>query len=123
MKIVKLIICILFGLMFLNSGLNKLFHYLPMPELTEAQKSIFAAFGQISWLMPLVAVAEIVGGILFMTNKYRALGAIIIFPVMVGIFLHHLILEPSNMIMVIVLLAINLWMIFDNWKKYKPMVQ
>jgi uncharacterized membrane protein YphA (DoxX/SURF4 family) len=122
MRIVKLIVCILFGLMFLNAGLNKLFNYMPMPEMTDAQKDMFGAFMKIVWLMPLVAVIEITGGILFMIPKTRALGAIVILPVMTGILLHHLILEPSGIPVAIVLMVINLWMIFDNWGKYKPMV-
>ncbi len=122
MKIVKLVICILFGLMFLNSGLNKLFNYMPMPELTEAQKAAFGAFMQITWLMPLVAVAEIVGAVLFMIPKYRALGAIVIFPVMVGIFLHHLTMDPTGLPVAAVLMLINLWIILDNRKKYQPMI-
>ncbi len=122
MRIVKLIVCILFGLMFLNAGLNKLFNYMPMPEMTPAQMEVFGAFMKLTWLMPLVAVIEIAGGILFMIPKTRALGAIVILPVMTGILLHHLTLEPSGIPIAIVLMLINLWMIFDNWGKYKPMV-
>jgi hypothetical protein len=108
--------------MFINSGLNKFFNYMPMPELTEAQKQAFGAFMQIIWLMPLIATAEIVGGVLCLTNKYRPLGAIIIFPVMVGILLHHLTMDRSGAVIAIVLMAINLWIIIDNWKRYQPMI-
>ena len=121
MKIVKLVICILFGLMFINSGLNKFFNYMPMPELTEAQKAAFGAFMQITWLMPLVAVIEIVGGLLFMIPRYRALGAIVILPVMTGVFIHHSTMDTSGFPIAAVLMAINLWMIFDNWKKYQAL--
>lgn len=41
----------------------------------------------IKWLLPLIAVAEIIGGILVIISKNKALGAIIIFPVMVGVLL------------------------------------
>ena len=69
-------VSLLFGLMFINSGLNKFFNYLPMPkELPEGLIKTMTAFMAIGWLMPLIAVSEIVGGILFITNKYRALGA------------------------------------------------
>ncbi|MEJ7778407.1 MAG: DoxX family protein [Daejeonella sp.] len=119
MKIVKLILYILFGLMFVNAGLNKFFNYMPMPEFTEAQIKIFSAFTVITWLMPLIAVIEIIGGILFMNNRYRALGAIVVLPVMVGILVHHSVLEPSGLIIALVLMAINLLAIFDNWQKYQ----
>lgn len=77
---------------------------------------------QISWLMPLVGAIEIIGGVLFITNKFRALGAIVILPVMVGIVLTNLIYSPSGLPIALVLLAINIWVIIENRKKYLPMV-
>ncbi len=118
------VVSVLFGLMFINSGLNKFFNYMPMPEdLPEKMMKLFTAFMEIGWLMPLIAVAEIVGGLLFITNKYMALGAIIIFPVMIGILLTHLINAPSGLPIALVLLAINLWVIIENREKYLPMIQ
>jgi putative oxidoreductase len=117
-------VSILFGLMFINSGLNKFFNYMPMPkDMPENMIKLMTAFMAISWLMPLIAVAEIVGGLLFMTNKYRALGAIIIFPVMIGIVLTHIVYAPSGLPLALILLAINLWAIIDNREKYMPMIR
>jgi putative oxidoreductase len=123
MKIVKLIFCILFGLMFINAGLNKFFNYMPVPEMTAEQMDVMGAFMKLSWLMPLVGAVEIIGGILFIPAKTRALGAIVIFPVMVGIVLHHAVLDPGNIAIALVLLLINLCISADNRKKYKPMVE
>lgn len=123
MKIAKLVICVLFGLFMLNSGLNKLLQYMPMPEdLTEAQLEMFGHFKAISWLMPLVAVAEIIGGLLFIIPKLRALGALIMLPISTGILLHHLVLDTAmpGMAISIIIFAINLWILFDNWSKYRP---
>jgi len=123
-KKILLVVCILFGLMFINAGLNKIFNYIPAPtDLSEKMMKVMAAFMEIGWLMPLVAVAEIVGGILFMIPKLRALGAIIIFPVMIGIILTHIFLEPSGLPLALVLLAINLWVIIENREKYMPMIK
>ena len=84
---------------------------------------LMGAFMEIGWLMPLIAIAEIVGGILFITNKYRALGAIIIFPVMIGILLTNIINTPKGLPLAIVLLAINIWVIIENRAKYLPMIK
>lgn len=113
----------LMGLMMINSGLNKFFQYMPMPEnLSEGMMKDFGALMEISWLMPLVAVAEIVGGILLIIPKYRALGALILFPVMVGILLVHLVVEPAGLIMTMVLWVILGWIIYENMHKYKPII-
>ena len=122
MKIVKNVICVLFGLMFLNAGLDKFFHYMPMPEMPADMMKVFEAFGTIKWLMPLVGFIEIIGGLLFIVPKTRALGAIVILPVMAGIILHNSVFMPSGLSIAGVLLLINIWVIADNWKKYQPMV-
>jgi putative oxidoreductase len=123
-KKILFVVSLLFGLMFINAGLNKFFNYMPMPkDMPESMTKVMGAFMEISWLMPLIAIAEIVGGILFITNKYRALGAIIIFPVMIGILLTNIINAPSGLPIAIVLLAINLWVIVENRAKYLPMVK
>lgn len=97
---------------------------MPMPkDMPESLMNLMQTFMQITWLMPLIAVAEIVGGILVITSKYRALGAIIIFPVMVGIVLTHIINAPSGLVIALVLFAINLWIIIENRAKYLPMIK
>jgi uncharacterized membrane protein YphA (DoxX/SURF4 family) len=117
-------VSLLFGLMFINSGLNKFFNYMPMPkDMPEDVIKLMTAFMQIGWLMPLVAFAEIVGGVLFITNKFRALGAIVIFPVLVGILLTHIISVPSGLPMALALLGIELWVIIENREKYLPMIK
>jgi putative oxidoreductase len=123
MKIVKIIVFALFGLLFIQAGADKLFHFMPTPELTEVQKKSFEAFMQIAWLMPLVAVIEILGGVLIAIPRFRALGAIVILPIIVGIFLHHTVVDRSAMIFAIVLAAINIWAIADNYKKYEALIK
>ena len=79
-------VSLLFGLMFINSGLNKFFNYMPVPkDLPENMMKLMAAFMEIGWLLPLIAIVEITGGILFITNKFRALGAIMILPIIIGV--------------------------------------
>ena len=122
MKIIKFILCLLFGLMFLNAGLDKLFHYIPVPEMTPEMQEIGEAFMTIKWLMPLIAVIEITGGLLFIFPKTRALGAIVILPVMVGIIVHHSVHMPEGLVIPGIMFLINLWMIYDNWHKYRALV-
>ncbi len=120
---ILLVVCLLFGLMFINAGLNKFFNYMPAPkELPESIIKGMTAFMAIKWLFPLVGISEIVGGLLFITNKYRALGAIIIFPIIIGILLTTLVYAPSGLPLALVILATNLWVLFENREKYMPMI-
>lgn len=123
-KIILQILSALFGIMFVNSGLNKFFQYMPMPEsMPESMMKATAAMMEINWLIPLVGVGEILGGILFIFSRTRALGAVVIFPVMIGIVLTHLFISAMGLPIALVLFAVNLWVIFENWSRYLPMVQ
>ena len=123
-KKILFIVSLLFGLMFINAGLNKIFNYIPVPDdLPENMVNLMKALMAISWLMPLIAVVEIIGGVLFITNRFRALGALITFPIMIGIVLTHVINAQSGLPLVFCLLAINLWVMFENREKYMPLVK
>ncbi|MEO6347192.1 MAG: DoxX family membrane protein [Aquaticitalea sp.] len=117
------VLSLLFGLMFINAGLDKLLHYMPMPDdIPEHLLKVMSAIMDIGWLMPLVAVVEIVGGLLFIFSRTRALGAVVIFPVMIGIMLTNTITEPSGLPIALVLFLINLWVLYENRAKYAPMI-
>lgn len=95
----------------------------PPKDLPEAMQKAGAAFMTIGWLMPLTGIFEIIGGFLFIFGKTRALGAIIILPIMVGIVLTAIYQAPNVLPLALVLAAINVWIIIDNREKYLPMVR
>jgi uncharacterized membrane protein YphA (DoxX/SURF4 family) len=116
------VVSLLFGLMFINAGLNKFFNYMPVPkDMPESTLAMFGAFMQIKWLMPLIGIAEVIGGVLIIIPRYRALGATIIFPVMVGIVLTTVSLG-SGLPMTLVLLAVLIWIMMENREKYLPLI-
>ncbi len=83
---------------------------------------MFVAMMEITWLMPLLATFEIIGGLLFILPQFRALGAMIIIPIMVGILAHHFTLG-FGLPIPLILTAILVWVIVENWKKYMPMIK
>jgi uncharacterized membrane protein YphA (DoxX/SURF4 family) len=116
-------VCLLFGLLLVNSGLNKFFNYMPVPEdLPAGMADLMGCMMAFGWLMPLVGLVEIVSGILIVFPKTRALAAIMIFPVVVGIVLTHTVNETSGLPIALVVLAVNLWVFFENRRKYMPML-
>src|SRR5690606_3682673 len=103
----------IFGLFLINGGLDKFFHYMPTPEdLNPELIKDFEALVEITWLMPLIALAELIGGILLIFPRTRALGALIVLPVMVGVLLTHIFVAPGQIIVAIVIWAILLWILF-----------
>lgn len=123
-KRIIFIISLLFGIMFINAGLNKFLNYMPIPDdLPEKMINVMTAFMEINWLMPLVGIVEILGGILFIIPKTRVLGAIVIFPIMIGILLTNIFYAPSGLPIAIILLLINAWIIYENRGKYLSLVK
>ncbi|SEL75130.1 DoxX family protein [Parapedobacter koreensis] len=123
-RTVLTVLSVLFGLLLINGGLNKFFNYMPVPEdIPEATAKDFGALMEIVWLMPLIGLAELVGGVLIIFPKTRALGALVIFPVMVGVLLTHIFVDTSGLITAIVIWVILLWIIYENREKYLPIVK
>ena len=117
------VLCLLTGLLFINAGLDKFFHYMPVPkDMPEKMVKMGAAFMEIGWLLPLVGAAEIVGGLLLIIPGTRALGALVIVPVLTGILLTNITVAPSGLPIVFAIIAIILWVIIENREKYLPMV-
>lgn len=122
-KKIMFVLCLLTGLMFINAGLDKFFHYMPIPkDMTEKMMASGKAFMEIGWILPLVGTIELLGGTLLIFNKTRALGAIVILPVLTGILLTNIYAAPSGLPIVAVLIAIILWVIIENREKYMPMI-
>ncbi len=122
MKIVKTILFVLFGLMFINAGLDKFLHYMPIPPLEPEIMKVGEAFMTIKWLMPLVGAVELISGLLFLFPKTRLLGALMIFPVMIGIMLHNAVYMPEGLAIAGVFFLINLWVFYENKEKIKGLI-
>lgn len=122
MKIVKVILFTLFGLMFINAGLDKFLHYMPIPPLEPEVVKVGEAFMSIKWLMPLVGAVELIAGLLFLFPKTRLLGALMIFPVMIGILLHNAVYMPSGLLIAGVFFLINVMVLYENKGRIKGLV-
>ncbi|OYW80565.1 MAG: DoxX family protein [Sphingobacteriia bacterium 28-36-52] len=115
---------VLFALMFINGGLNKFFNYIPVPpDLPAEMVKVNTALMEIVWLMPLIAIVELIGGILLLFPKLRALGAIMIFPIMVGIVHIHATVALSGLPLAIILAVILFWIMWENRAKYIQLIK
>lgn len=121
MKILKTILFTLFALMFINAGLDKFLHYMPVPELPEETQKVFTAIMQIPWLLPLVGAMELTGGLLALFPRTRTIGALVLFPVMIGILAQNFTVSPGiqGIAIAVILFLILLWILFDNKHKLR----
>jgi putative oxidoreductase len=92
MKILVLIARILLGLVFLVFGLNGFFMFLPMGPMPTGLAGQFVTALLQSHYVLVVSALQIAGGALLLANRYVPLGLTILGPIIVNIFLYHLLL-------------------------------
>lgn len=118
------VLCVIFGILLINGGLDKFLHYMPVPENLPAELvKDSAAFMEISWLMPLIGSVELLGGLLVIIPRTRALAAILVTPVMTGVLFTHFTVAPDGIPVVIVIWLILGWIIFENREKYLALIK
>ena len=123
MKKASTIISILLGLTLITFGLNKFFNFMPVMELSAPGLEFMGAFVKIGYGMAIVAIIEIITGILIATNKYRALALVILFPIMLNALLFHMFLDPENILPAIIAVGMNLFLMYSNKEKYASLFQ
>ena len=92
MKIAALIARILLGLVFLVFGLNGFLMFLPMGPMPPGLAGQFVTALLQSHYVLVVSALQIAGGALLLVNRYVPLGLTILGPIIVNIFLYHLLL-------------------------------
>jgi hypothetical protein len=96
---------------------------MPIPPLEPEVVKVGEAFLSIKWLLPLVGAVELIAGLLFLFSKTRLLGAMMIFPVMIGILLHNAVYMPSGLLIAGVLFGINLWVLYDHKQTIRSLIK
>lgn len=114
-------IYLLFGFTFVYAGLYKFFPALPvLPFIEGVQRRVIAAFCDVPWLMPLLATAEIAGGLLMFIPRTRAFAAVMLLPVIAGIVLHNITVDPVTLPVALAVALTEVWILYRNRDKYKP---
>lgn len=71
-------------------GLNKFFGFIPVEPPADATAQAFMGAMFTSYLLVVVAIAEIVGGILLIISKTRFLGWLLLLPIIFNIVAFHI---------------------------------
>lgn len=123
MKIAVIIVRVLLAAMYLFASVSYFIKYMPeQPKMTTEQMTFMSGVMAAVYLMPLIKITELVGGILLLFGRTAPLGALIIFPVTLNIFLYHAYLGPKDLPMVGVMLIFNLFLFYAYRQKYLPII-
>ncbi len=116
------------GLIFALFGLNGLMMIMtgsgfipmppPAPEFGEAMGGLF----KLGYLMPLVKVLEIIGGVLLLIGVYKRLALVLLIPIIVNIVGVHLFLDPSGLPIGILTTALAVYLVSVEWKGFSQLL-
>jgi len=112
---------IFLGLILLVFGANKFFHFLPMPPMEGAPAEFMGALGNTGYMLPLIALTEVVAGVLLLLNKWVGLALILAAIISVNIVAFHLALYPAGVGLAAVVAILNIVLMYANWKKFKTL--
>ena len=114
-----MVLRLLLGLILLVFGANKFFGFIPMEAPPEG--SFMASLIATGYMIPLIAITEIVAGVLLLINKWTGLALILAATISVNIVLFHLALDPAGIAAAALVAALNAVLIYANWKKFKTL--
>lgn len=111
-----------FGAVLLFFGCNKIFSFLPIPEHVGFAENFFQTINSSGYIMPIIAMVQIFAGVAFLTNRYVALGLVVLFPITLNIFLFHALHAVSAIVPATIFMAWNTMLIFSRFDKYRPLL-
>jgi uncharacterized membrane protein YphA (DoxX/SURF4 family) len=114
---------LLLGVVFAVFGLNKLLPFLPEPAMTGAPAQFFGALFATGYMIPLLAMTEIVGGLLLLSGRYVPLGLTLLAPVVVNIICFHLFLVHGGLPVPLTVLALEIYLAWSNRAAFAPMLR
>jgi uncharacterized membrane protein YphA (DoxX/SURF4 family) len=112
MKIAAVIARFLLGLTFVVFGANGFLHFIPTPPMPPGPGTSFIQLLMSTHFVYVLSALEFIGGALLLVNRFVPLALTLLGPVIVNIFLFHLLMSPDGMpiaILVVVLWAVEFW--------------
>ena len=96
---------VLFGGLFVFSGLNKLIGFMPMPPMAAPGAAFIGALVATGYMLPLIGALEAVFGALVMAGRFVPLALTVLAPLVVNIAFFHVLLAPGIPVVVFLLAA------------------
>jgi uncharacterized membrane protein YphA (DoxX/SURF4 family) len=115
---------ILLGLVFLIFGLNGFLNFIPQPPvMPERVMAFVGALMATGYMFPLIKGVEVLGGVLLLSNRFVPLALALLAPNVVNIVAFHLFLAPGEIVLAIVVLALEVYLAWCYRDAYAPMLR
>ncbi|MDX2064085.1 MAG: hypothetical protein SFY70_13590 [Bacteroidia bacterium] len=125
MKLLKHVPGVLLGLGMVVFGLAKLVPILPEPDtaaFSAGHLAFMSAAAASGYFLQFIGAAEFVGGLLLLSRRFEALGALVLAPISANIVVFHLALAPATTGPGAVVLLLNVVILLLNTSKYRAIL-
>lgn len=119
-KYLVIVLRSLLGLAFVAVGIMGLFIGLPKDGVSQAGLASFQGMDALG-ITKLIAVVELVAGLLIVTNYRPALGAVLVAPIIVSMLAYHVMHEPATIAPSFILGLLDAYLGYAYWDKYKAL--
>jgi len=109
------------GLILFVFGANKFFHFMPMPQTEGPPAEFMGALNNTGYMFPLIAITEVIAGILLLVNKWTGLALILTAIISVNIVAFHIFLAPAGIGLAALVAVLNIILMYANWNKFKTL--
>lgn len=116
---VEMALRIILALALLVFGLNKFFEYMPMEAPPEG--SFMDALMKTGYMIPLIAISEIVPGFLLLINKWKGFALAWLVPISINIVAFHLKFDIATIGPAALIAVLNFALIYANWGRFKSL--
>jgi uncharacterized membrane protein (UPF0136 family) len=112
------------GFLFVVTGLNGFFNFLPPPSapMPEGAAAFAAALLKTGYMFRMVMATQLVAGALLLSNRFVPLALALIAPVVVNIVAFHVFLAPSGRPIAAVVLVLEVFLAWAYRKAYRSML-
>jgi putative oxidoreductase len=122
MKYAIIIARVPLGLVFAVFGSNAFLHFIPMPPM-QGQAGAFIGALINSGYVYVVAILQLIGGLLLLVGRFIPLGLTLLGPVIVNIMLYHIFFDPKGMPIAIIISILALFLLWACRDKFPAIFQ
>ena len=116
-------ISLVFGIILVILGVMA-FMNLPLPDFYPPKALAFLqALGDTGYMNYVTGIIQILVGLMFITRRYVALGAVILMPISFNIVIFHLFLDLKTIIPGLIIFALNIFILYTEHDKYKSLLR
>ena len=116
-------ISLIFGVILVILGVMA-FMNLPLPDFYPPKALAFLqALGDTGYMSYVTGIIQILVGLMFITRRYVALGAVILMPISFNIVIFHLFLDLKTIIPGLIIFALNIFILYTEHDKYKSLLR